>query len=494
MSKKMGKNLIIVVIFFMFSSVFAEAPDTLWSRTFGGDNDDYGYEVEQTSDGGFIIVGSTYSLNAGYYDIYLIKTDNQGAEVWSRKFGDDNQDYGHSVRQTPDGGYIVVGSTNSFGAGSYDVWLIKTDDEGNIVWSRTIGGSERDYGYSVDNTSDGGYIIVGSTESFGSGSSDVYLIKRNSGGNAEWSKTFGYAFFEEGAAVRETSDKGYIIVGSMSTVFNKKDILLIRTDSQGNEVWSKTFGGDSTDLGYSVRQTLDGGYIIAGTTNSFGAVNFDMWLIKTDSLGNEEWNTISGTVNTEVGTSVAQTADGGYIVAGYVYDQSNSDMKLFRTDAQGNILWIKQLGGSGNDHGRSVILSSDGGYMITGDFSDNTAENRTHGILTNSVDSRDVWLVKLESDLSVEEFPPLVPENIFITVKSNCYSGLVNIRYKLNRSSQVVLAVYNSSGQKVTELVNQYQSKGIHTVNWQSTGVNAGIYFVRFKSEKSDRVAKIILF
>ena len=357
-----------------------------WNKTFGGTGDDYGYFVQQTADGGYIIAGYTHSYGAGDADIWLIKTDTNGTEEWNKTFGGaeaDLLDRG-SVRQTSDGGYIITGYTYSYGAGDADAWLIKTDKNGTEVWNRTFGGEALDWGHSVQQTSDGGYIIAGRTDPYAGARADAWLIKTNSNGIEGWNRTFGTDACEYAASVNQTTDGGYIIAGRTTSygAIGGADAWLIRTDSNGTEQWNRTFGGAGYDYGYSVQQTTDGGYIMVGSTNN----RQDIWLIKTGTDGMEEWNSIFGGTAMDEGYSVQQTADGGYIVAGYTasYGAGSGDVWLVKTDSNGNEQWNKTFGGTNLDEGYSVQQTADGRYIVAG--------------FTSSYGSgyADIWLIKIK--------------------------------------------------------------------------------------------------
>ncbi len=359
-----------------------------WTNTFGGSDWDAGYSVQQTSDGGYIITGTTLSYGAGEYNynVYLIKTDGNGNEQWYKTFGGTDNDYGRSIQLTSDGGYIIVGNTGRID--NNDAYLIKTDASGNEQWHKTFSGS---FGYSIQQTTDGGYIITGYTLSYGAGSEDVYLIKTDASGNDQWYKTFGGSDFDIGYSVQQTTDGGYIIAGYTGSYgAGSSDFYLIKTDANGDSIWIKIFGGSSGDYGYSVQQTSDGGYIITGTTLSYGAGSYDVYLIKTDANGNEQWYKTFGGLGLDYGHSVQQTSDGGYIIAGNTssFGVGYSDVYLIKTDVYGNQTWYKTFGGTKNDHGFSIRLTSDGGYIITGDIS-------------HSGINADVYLIKTDANGNV---------------------------------------------------------------------------------------------
>ena len=358
-----------------------------FERCYGGEKSDYGYSVAPTSDRGCIVVGSTLSFGAGRTDIYVVKTDGNGDTLWTRTFGGPDYDIGYAVGQTADRGFVIAGATRSLGAGRYDACLIKTDAIGHVVWVRTYGDTSDDGARSVEQTSDGGFVMTGCTESLGAGQGDVYLVRTNAKGDTMWTRTFGGARRDEGFSVRQTTDKGFVIAGlTQSFGAGEDDVYLIKTNARGDTLWTRTFGGNDDDFGYAVSQTTDGGYIIAGLNESFGAGGEDFYLIRTTAGGDTLWTRMYGGPSSDEAHTVQQTPDGGFVVAGstYSFGSGNFDACLVRTDADGKSLWTKTFGGAGDDGAWSIAQAVGGGFFVAGYRSSVTGD-------------RDVFLVRTDS-------------------------------------------------------------------------------------------------
>jgi len=329
-------------------------------------------------------------------DLWLIKTDSNGKKEWDRTIGGLGKDLGFCVQQTKDNGYIIVGGRKSFWIGNYHVWVIKTDPAGRTEWDRTFAGSGEDLGFSVRQTKDDGYIIAGYT-SFSEGRK-VWLIKINPQGNKEWDVALGSKQSEAASVQQTKDGGYIVTGFTSSYGASKEDVWLIKTDPKGNWEWFKNFGGQYKDLGFFVQETKEGGYVITGLTESYGAGKGDVWLIKTDSKGNKEWDRTFGGPDYDAGTSIQQTQDGGYIITGYNTTNTSIKKSYFgllnptnlgrvwliKTDSKGNKEWDRTFGGSGNDWGNSVQETHDGGYIITG-----VTESYSAG-------KEDVWLIKVK--------------------------------------------------------------------------------------------------
>ena len=357
------------------------------TQTYGGVNCDHAYSMVQTSDGGYALAGYTESYGAGFSDFLLIKTDAYGTLQWSQTYGGADNEIAYSMIQTLDGGYALAGYTASYGAGKYDLWLVKTDSAGNPQWNRTYGGADYDYAYSLAQTSDEGYAIAGHTDSYGAGDDDFWLVKTDASGILQWSRTYGGTNNNYAHSMVQTSDGGYALAGyAESYTADDPNFWLVKTDSAGNLQWNQTYGGAVYDYAYSVVQTNDGGYALAGLTDSYGAGGYDFWLVKTDSIGNPQWNQTYGGASYEIAYSMVQTSDNGYALAGFSasFGAGKYDFWLVKTDSAGNQQWNQTYGGSKFDYAYSVVQTSDGGYVLAG--------------LTNSYGAGDYdfWLVKTD--------------------------------------------------------------------------------------------------
>ena len=365
----MKRTWIILLTLTLPVLALAELPDSLWSRTFGGSNNDICYSVQQTSDGGYILGGRTISYGAGSDDFWLVRADANGDTIWTRTYGGSGHEVCYSVQQTSDGGYILGGYTSSSGAGYYDFWLVKTYPGGTEEWSRTFGGSSMDVCRSVQQTSDGGYILGGYTESYGAGGPNFWLVKADANGDSLWSRAFGGGNDDRCYSVQQTTDGGYILGGfTESYGAGDDDFWMVKTDASGTEEWSRTFGGSGSDKCHSVQQTTDAGYILGGFTFSYGAGFGDSWLVKTDTNGTEDWSQTYGGSSYDKCYSVQQTSDGGYILGGetMTYGAGGLDFWLVKANVIGTEEWSRTFGGIFDDYCQSVQQTTDGGYVLGG--------------------------------------------------------------------------------------------------------------------------------
>ena len=346
-----------------------------WNTTIGGTKDDEAFAIAKTTDSGYIVAAETTSFGAGGWDIMLLKLDANGNLLWNKTYGGPGTDYVNCIIQTYDGGYLTCGPTNSYGNGGFDIMLLKTDASGNMQWNKTLGTKQDEYSYGVTQTKDGGYIAVGTNSSTffvnGTGSVDVFLVKTDALGNLQWNKPYvtvdGYGM---GFNVLQTSD-GYVFSSAGFYGAGEHDFGITKTDTQGNVVWFKSFGGNATDICRSLVATTDGGYALAGLTNSFGNGLHDVWLVKLDSTGSMVWNkTYGGTGddNLFAYTELVQSSDGGYAMTAATtsYGAGNRDFWMIKTDSYGNVQYTKTYGGMGAETPYSMVQAADSSFVIAG--------------------------------------------------------------------------------------------------------------------------------
>ncbi len=463
--------LISAIIILCYTISFAQTPpDTLWTKTFGGDYMERAYSVQQTSDGGFIITGCTSSYGAGNMDVWLVKTDEYGNEEWNQTFGGSDSDQAYTVKQTTDGGFIVAGYTDSFGRGYHNCWIIKTDESGNEEWNRTFGNYDNRCNY-VQQTIDGGYILAGATWLFEANNYfDVWLIKTDENGDEEWSQTYGGAYWDEACSAQQTSEGGFIMGGYTWSYGCSGDFWLIKTDGEGNIEWNQTYGGNNIDICSSVSQTNDDGYILTGYTYSYGAGDMDFWLIKTDESGNEVWNRTFGGSSEDWAHSVQQTIDGGYIIVGGTSSFGDENLWIIKTDEDGNEEWDQTYGDSSHsEKARSVDQTADGGYIVAGEISN---------IETGWAD---FLLVRVGSDNAINE--DMENNKLLLNNSPNPFEISTTINYNLPvNMPNANIEIYNIKGQLVESIPVNTES---NSVEWYSKNLSSGIYFYRLNIKNS---------
>jgi hypothetical protein len=455
-----------------------------FERTYGGAEVDGGRAVQQTVDGGYVIAGYTRSFGAGWNDVYLIRTDARGDTLWTRTYGGAHGDGGCLVERAPGDGYAIIGSTSSYGAGEEDFYLVETDLDGDTSWTKTFGGARSDLGQSAQQTSDGGYVVAGHTYSFGAGGSDIYLIKTRANGDTLWTSTFGGESEDYGFAVEQTTDSGFFIAGSSCRYDSVEfDLCVIKTDADGDTLWTRTFGGPEEDCGFSAQQTNDGGYVVAGYTYSYG-VGGDAFLVKIDAYGDSVWSrTFGGTLYDEA-SSVRQTTDGGYIIAGTTqsFGAGGYDVWLVKTDADGEALWTRTFGGPDNDRAFSVQQTSDGGYVVAGHTYSYGAGNS------------DVYLIKTDSlgrvGIEEPETPPTRAPSFSLSCTPNPASGSVTISLSpsIPLSLSPVLRLFDAQGRLVLSQPVRASSFTLHP-----SSLPAGVYVARLDFGTRHASSRLVL-
>jgi hypothetical protein len=447
--------------------------DTLWTKTYGGIGDEESYAMQQTADGGYIFIGIDSSSGIGNYNVFALKTDANGDTLWTKSYGGSNYDFGQAVQQTADGGYIIAGYTGSFSAGGDpDIYLLKITANGNLTWSKTYGGIYGDKAWAVKQTADGGYIIAGNTSSFGvtpdGNTNDLYLLKTDAVGTLTWSKTYGKDGDDWGYGVVQTYDGGYAVTGLSSKGSSDmgSEVFLMKTDANGDTLFTKSFGGGNYDQGIAIIQTNDSGLAIAGSSYSFGHGSSDSYLVKTDKIGNFLFGSTFGGGANDFAYAINQAADTGFVLSGYTnnFGVDSSSFYLIKTDKNGNSYSCNQTNPTPSIINGIAIVNT--ATTVTNSPATITANK------TNTVIKSGVVIINPCPTAGIKQ--TLNNANSF-NVYPNPGNGNINIKTDdLKENTQLI--IYNQLGQVVlkTTLTNQLTNI--------SLDVNAGVYQVRILS------------
>ncbi|MBU1636472.1 T9SS type A sorting domain-containing protein [bacterium] len=381
------KALLMVLGCGLLISVVLAQPDTLWTRVYGGLEFDRSLGALPLQDGGFFVTGYTESFGAGFRDMWLLRLDENGDTLWTRTYGGSEEDVGNSIIPAQDGNYWLSGRTMSYGVGARDWLLIKIDENGDSLWSRTFGSAGADWGGRIEPTSDGGMIMTGqwSSDSLGA---QMGIIKLNADGNSLWGKYFGGPGHEVCTDAFETEDGGYILAGTTeSYAIGERDYWLLKLNANGDSLWSHSYGGEFMENCNAVQPTDDGGYMLGGTTWSYGAGAADMWIVKTNATGDSLWSRTYGGAADDDCRDICKTRDGGFVLAGFSREFNGGESVLIRVDANGDSLWSLRNGSlEDDDRNYWIETLSDGSYFTGGLRLNHPEEND------------DFWLIRTGPD------------------------------------------------------------------------------------------------
>ncbi len=437
--------------------------------------------VVQTYDSGYVVVGSTSGLGSGQSDVYLTKISKNGKVLWQHGLGGVGVEKGNSLIQTKDSGFAITGYSNSSGNGGYDVYLAKTDSSGNLLWSNTYGGFDWDFGNSIIETNTGNYVIAGTTYSYGNGNGDVYLLKTDADGILLWDSAYGGSLEDVGNSVCQAADGTYMVTGTTKSFgLGGTDVYLIKSDLNGNKLWSKSYGSTANDVGNESKLTTGSGFIVIGSSNSFSPKGFyENWMIRTDSYGDSMWTRRDTASFNRFATSIATTSDGGYIYTGHDDNSAEYNMYLYKTDAAGIFQNYRNYGGQQLENAFSVKQTYDGGYVVVG-----VTESYGDG-------KPNIYVLKTGSNLISTGTVLIVvstEENITPHETISVYPNPASDYFTIEETKKSTLEIIDPLGRTlVTETINQ----GKNIVN--TTTLPNGIYFIQLKNSQRIAFGKIII-
>ncbi|MCB2212898.1 T9SS type A sorting domain-containing protein [bacterium] len=483
-------SLVIIYFLIMAKAALAQPSDVLWTRSYGGEGLEYCHTIISTLDGGFAVTGTTESNTAGFTDMWLVKVDENGDESWTGLYGGSYYELGSSVVQTSDGGYALVGCVSDNGPiyEYYDMWLVKIDSEGNELWSQSYGGAGWDYGVDLQETADG-YILTGHTDSFGGGiGSNIWLLKTDHEGDEIWSQTYNYEIDDEPSRVIKTSDGGFLILGIVwvrNRPYYNTNLCVIKTDSFGNELWVYHSGSNVySDSGSQVLETVDGNYMIIGSTGTYATDSSDIWLIKIDQNGDEIWSRTYNETGSERGYGI-QEANNGYFIVG-TKDLFGDDESIWviRTDAEGVMIW--------SDYIYNVLPMSLSRIY--------TAEPTQEGSFVlganDSPINGDTWLSRLTPTYLGMENGSFDDKDyqFAVDIYPNPFNPSTTVSINLPAPSGLRVSIFNTVGQEVATLADGDYPVGNHDFTFDGTGLTSGIYFVQATDSGGlHEVRKIVL-
>jgi hypothetical protein len=480
-------GLTLFLMFALATSAAAIPGDTLWTRFYGTSDGEIAYAIKEIPTGGYYITGCTNSFGNGFIDFYLVKINADGDLVWENHYGGYDDDYALSAALTRDGGIIMAGWTKSFGAGGTDIYVVRTDPDGNIVFQQTYGGSRDDTAKCIIEASDGSFVVCGSTQSFDSGyTSDAYVIHISSSGSLIWSHRSGGVMNDGATCIVQTAEKEFAFTGWTGDADGNHDIYVEKINWQGETLWSQGYSPGIDNQGVSIIESADHDLVVAGYT-FLNPVYLEVYLMKLSGSGSLIWERNYGSNVWEVGSCVRQAPDNGFILAGSRWRALFPDTTQFylvKTDSLGARQWSRTYSYGQLDEGFQVEVTSDGNYILAG---------YSNAIWSSTVD---MCIIKVEGEWSTGidngrlEMPLAFEIN---NAYPNPFNAVAEISYQLPIDSEAKLTIYDILGNEMAILDQGRRSAGQHQVTWDASGVSSGVYFVKLNSDDNAAVRKITL-
>ncbi|MBK6766546.1 MAG: T9SS type A sorting domain-containing protein [bacterium] len=478
---KRGLNFVFVALLASSATRAIAQPDSLWSRSYGGPQADYSISLCPAHDEGFVLqCSATISDDE---QVWIIKTNAFGDSLWGRVYGGPQADFPGNIGKTAEGGYFFTGYTASEGAGGLDFWLVKMDSDGEQEWSRTYGGFGDEHCYWGQQTGDGGFILAGETMSFGNANFDVWVLKVDANGDSVWSQQFGGNTADAGGTyVSLTSDGGFVVCGVTRPAGSPQgQYWLIKLAASGTPEWSNTFGDQWDDIPWCVQQCADGGFVSIGTSTR-GSGLTDAWLLRTNLAGDSLWSSYIGAPGgNEQAWSAVELGDGGFVIAG-MDGVTGGNVMLVRTDESGNTQWTGSYGGGATDAAYQVLPTSDGGYVIGG------------GTMSVGAGNVDVWLLKTGPDPldAIDHRWPIVA-GFELFAYPNPFNASTTIRYDLASQADILLQLVDVQGRLVATLDQGLQTAGGHSVMLDASGMASGSYFANLQAGGASQSTRLVV-
>ena len=343
------------------------AQDT-FTKVYGGKQDEHAMSVIETRDGDYVVVGFTFSFGQGKSDIWVMKVDEYGEVIWREYYGEEGFEWANDLIETRDGNYVVAGYSKDHESGLSDAWVFQLNRHGELMWSEKYGGDQADEAKSITQTTDGGYAVAGFSHSLSNGESDIWLLRLNAVGNTLWEKNYGGTGTEQGYSIIETSDEGFLIGGYQSYRKSfKADMLLVKVDRNGKGVWRKAIKSPGNDVIEAVLETDEGDYLVAGWGFHEANQSLDAKVFRVSPSGKVLWERNFGGEGKDAVYDIVPTDDGGYALAGQTGSYgSRSDFWLLKLDENGTPSWQKRSQGESRDWGHALCHTRDGGYLLVG--------------------------------------------------------------------------------------------------------------------------------